>query len=158
MEATTKARRTSGRRFISGDGWVMIEYETGPDGIPTKFRFGRFVINLFLNFVHFVLWFFCLWLLLRFQWSHALLLAAVFWLVFALLVWPVLQDRVRRATAATTTAARLAVGPGVALGGRSAWPRDGRYRSSGRRRRMEWWWSTESVSRRRCGTRRPRPA
>src|SRR5262249_42322668 len=44
--------------------------------------------NLALNFFHLVLWFLCLWLLLQFQWSHALGQAFGFWLLTMLFVLP----------------------------------------------------------------------
>ena len=49
-------------------------------------------------------WFACLWLLLRFQWPHALGLAVVLWLACTLLLWPVLQAQVRRTTTGTAAA------------------------------------------------------
>lgn len=78
------------RQFRDESGWVMREYDTGPTGTPTKFRWGRFLMNLLLNFFHLGLWFVCLWLLLRFQWAHALGLAVVLWLVLTLAVLPML--------------------------------------------------------------------
>ncbi|HMC63794.1 MAG TPA: hypothetical protein VKI65_02535, partial [Gemmataceae bacterium] len=53
-----------------------------------------------------------LWLLLRFQWSHALGLAVVFWLVMTLLILPMLRTQMiklaqQRATP-TATAVPLA--------------------------------------------------
>jgi hypothetical protein len=75
------------REFVDDNGWVLREYDNGPDGQPTRFRFGLVMANLFLNFMHLGLWFGCLWVLLRFQWSHALGLALVLWVVatFAIL-------------------------------------------------------------------------
>jgi hypothetical protein len=69
------------REFVDENGWVLREYDNGPDGQPTRFRFGLLLANLFLNFLHLGLWFACLWALLRFQWSHALGLALILWLV-----------------------------------------------------------------------------
>ena len=75
-------------------GWVMREYsESGPDGRPYAFRWGRFLGNLFLNFVHLGLWFVAFGLVLRFQWTHALLLAIILWLVTTLAVLPMLLDQ-----------------------------------------------------------------
>jgi hypothetical protein len=71
-------------------GWMMREYEDGPDGVLSAFRFGRFVLNLFLNLFHLALWFVCLWLVLRFQWGHAFGLAIVLWLVTTLAVLPMM--------------------------------------------------------------------
>jgi len=47
---------------------------------------GRSVFSLVLNVLHLGVWFVCLWLLLRFQWPHALLGAAVFWFIMTFLV------------------------------------------------------------------------
>ena len=84
-------------RYVeAGGGRVMTE--NSPGEITTT-RTGLLVGNLLLNLAHFLAWFACFWLLLRFQWSHALGLAVVFWLVFAVVAWPVLKERVRRAVA-----------------------------------------------------------
>jgi hypothetical protein len=61
--------------------------------------------NLLLNLAHLLVWFLAFWLLLEFQWSHALGLAAIFWLIFALTIWPVLQGYVRRASSPTAAPA-----------------------------------------------------
>jgi hypothetical protein len=82
---------------VGGRGRVMTADAPG-EFVTT--RYGLLVGNLLLNLAHFLVWFACFWLLLRFQWSHAFGLAVVFWLAFALLVWPVLQAQVRKATAA----------------------------------------------------------
>jgi hypothetical protein len=81
------------RRFADGDGWEMTEYETGPDGRPTQFRFGLLVVNLLLNFVHLVLWFVLLWLLLDYRWPHALGLGFVLWLIMTLTFLPLLLSQ-----------------------------------------------------------------
>ena len=78
------------RRFVSPEGWVMMEYDNGPTGVPTAFRFWRFVINVLLNALHLGMWFICLWLLLRFEWSHALGFAFVLWLIFTLSILPMI--------------------------------------------------------------------
>jgi len=75
------------RRFVDSRGWVMIEYDE-PTGQPTKFHWGLLIVNLFLNFLHLGLWFVCLWLLLRFQWTHALGIGFVLWLIMTLAVLP----------------------------------------------------------------------
>jgi hypothetical protein len=66
----------------------------------TRTRYGLLVGNVLLNLAHLLVWFLAFWLLLQFQWPHALGLAAIFWLAFGLTVWPVVQDRVKRATQA----------------------------------------------------------
>jgi len=78
------------RQFESRDGWVIREYEEGPTGVPIRFRFGRLLLNLFFNACHFVGWFLGFWVLLRFQWSHALGLAVVLWLIFTLTMLPMM--------------------------------------------------------------------
>ncbi len=77
-------------RFVSAQGWAMGENNLGQ---PSIFRGGLLVANLLLNFLHFAVWFLCLWLLLRFQWGHALGLAIVIWLVMTLIVLPGLMSR-----------------------------------------------------------------
>jgi hypothetical protein len=49
--------------------------------------------NLLLNFSHLLIWFLALWLLLQFQWPHALGQAFVFWLVTMVFVVPPLLER-----------------------------------------------------------------
>ncbi len=78
------------RSFVSDQGWVIRDFGNGPDGIPTVFRWSRFFINLFLNLSHFLLWYFLLWLVLRFAGAHALGLGASLWLIFTLAVLPML--------------------------------------------------------------------
>jgi hypothetical protein len=83
------------REFVSDDGWVMLDYDdssqtAGPTGMPSQFRTGRFILNLFFNFGLLVVVFLSLWLLLRYQWPHALGLAFVIWLVCVLTVLPML--------------------------------------------------------------------
>jgi hypothetical protein len=81
------------RDFVDDQGWVMKEYDNGPTGLLETFRWGRFILNIFLNVFHLVLWFVCLWLVLRFAWTHALGLAAVLWLVMTLSVLPMLLEQ-----------------------------------------------------------------
>ncbi len=50
-------------------------------------------MNLLLNGLHLVVWFACLWLLLRFQWPHALGMALVCWLVVTVIVIPPLLNK-----------------------------------------------------------------
>jgi hypothetical protein len=76
--------------FVSDNGWIMKEYADGPTGMPSAFRWSRFLMTLLLNFGHLLLWWLCLWLLLRFQWGHALGLAFVLWLVCTLSILPML--------------------------------------------------------------------
>jgi hypothetical protein len=72
-------------------------------------RPGRSRMMLVINAVHLLVWFLVVWLLLRFQWSHALGLAILFWLVMTMLIMPQILSRVPRRPAEPTapTASRL---------------------------------------------------
>jgi hypothetical protein len=85
------------RRFVDPDGWAVVEFETGPAGPPERSSFWRWLINVLLNLFHFGLWFACLWLLLRFQWGHAFMLAIPMWLMMTLVVVPVMLERTEQA-------------------------------------------------------------
>jgi len=62
-------------------------------GKVTVFRWQFFLPNILVNALHLGVWFAVLWLLLRFQWTHALGLAAGCWLVMTLVLLPMLLDR-----------------------------------------------------------------
>src|SRR5262245_27592208 len=83
-------------QFINDKGWYMKVYESGPSGIPRVFRTGRFLANLFFNFMHLALWFVGLWLLARFQWSHALGIGFCMWLLFTLAFLPMMLEYAAR--------------------------------------------------------------
>ncbi len=83
-------KRGQYRQFVSSDGWVITEYEEGPTGLPVRFRWSRFLLNIFFNAAHFGAWFLGLWLVLRYPWLHALGLAAVMWLAMTLLILPMM--------------------------------------------------------------------
>jgi hypothetical protein len=68
----------------------MTEDSLGRVSTPKR---GLLFGNLLLNGLHFVAWFLCLWLLLRFQWSHALGLAIPLWLALSLSVVPFLLGK-----------------------------------------------------------------
>jgi hypothetical protein len=93
--APKKTPEGSYRRFVDADGWSMAEYDSGPTGKPERFRLDWFLGNLLLNLFHLGLWFACLWVLLRFQWPHALGLAVPLWLVVSLTVLPILLTQAR---------------------------------------------------------------
>jgi hypothetical protein len=91
-------------------GRYMVEEQWGR---VTSYHFGWLVLDVFLNGLFFVVWWLVLWLLLRFQWSHALGLAVVFWAAMTLFALPPLLTRaeeVARQRAETKAAALL---PGV---------------------------------------------
>jgi hypothetical protein len=77
-------------------------------GQVSKFRFGLFVGNVILNLLHLGVWFACLWLLLRFQWPHALGLAVVLWVVMMFGVFPPLLFQTKQAVKARATASQRA--------------------------------------------------
>src|SRR5262245_49773797 len=66
-------------------------------GRAVRDRAGRKLFNLLVNLLQFVVWFVVLWLLLRFQWPHALLGAVICWMVMSLGVLPFMLDRARDA-------------------------------------------------------------
>ena len=71
-------------------GQTMLE---GQLGTVEVFYPWRLIANLLLNLAHFVAWFVALWLLLRFQWSHALGQAFVLWGVMTLFILPQVLKR-----------------------------------------------------------------
>jgi hypothetical protein len=88
-------------KFVEGAGgvvhyinpdthWEMVEGQLGYVSVSHP---SLLVANLVLNALHLAVWFVCLWLLLRFQWSHALGQAIVCWLAVTFLVLPGLLDR-----------------------------------------------------------------
>jgi hypothetical protein len=86
-------------------GRYMVEEQWGR---VSNYHFGWLVLDLFLNALHFAAWWAVLWLLLRFQWSHALGLAVAFWAAMTLFVLPPLLTRaeeVARQRAETKAAA-----------------------------------------------------
>ena len=74
-------------RYLDKYGRVMVEGELGE---VTQYRFDLLFLNVLFNLLHFGLWFAGLWLLLRYQWSHALGLAAGLWLAMTLFPIPML--------------------------------------------------------------------
>ncbi|HJT76902.1 MAG TPA: hypothetical protein VJ739_06830 [Gemmataceae bacterium] len=102
-------------RYVEDDGQGRVLTEDDVrTGQVTRFRFGLFVANVLLNLLHLGLWFACFWLLLRFQWPHALGLAVVFWIVMMFAVFPPLLTQTWRAAnpSPAPTAAWVA-GPGA---------------------------------------------
>lgn len=81
-------------RYVEeGTGRVMTEDQIG--SVTTQ-RTWLVVLYLLLNLFHLVIWFVCLWLLLRFQWLHALGLALFFWVSMTLGIVPLLLGRAER--------------------------------------------------------------
>jgi hypothetical protein len=95
-----------GRRYLDGETF-------GRNGLVMTPRGGGSFVRVTINVLHFVLWFDVLWLLLRFQWPHALGLAAALWLVMTF-VAPYLFREFANVKAARATAAQTVnrmVGP-----------------------------------------------
>jgi hypothetical protein len=76
-QVITQDQIQQGRLVISHPGWVFV--------------------NFLLNLLHLGVWFAGLWLLLRFQWPHALGLGVALWLVMTLTVLPMLLSKTREA-------------------------------------------------------------
>ena len=90
-----KSREGRYQLFVDRDnGWEMKEVELGRPSYSSSFRL---VFYFFLNGVHLLVWLACAWLLLRFHLSAAIALGFVMWLVFTLIVFPVLFARVEGA-------------------------------------------------------------
>jgi hypothetical protein len=92
-------------RYLDPAGRVMTEQQLGRLEIPRR---GLLFANLGLNLLHLGVWFLVLWLLLRFQWTHALGLAFVFWLLMTLTILQMVLARAEelgRQRPATTPAA-----------------------------------------------------
>jgi hypothetical protein len=86
---------SGGARYRSDAGAVITE-DMIRFGRISSFRWKTFLTYALLNIGFLVLWFLALWLLVRFQWSHALGLAVVFWFVAIIFVVPPLVERVDR--------------------------------------------------------------
>jgi hypothetical protein len=89
-----KVRQGQSLLYVDERGRVMSEASLGR---LSTFHWNVLMANLEINFCHLLLWFASLWLLLRFQWSHALGLAVVFWLAMTLLVMPMILGKVEEA-------------------------------------------------------------
>jgi hypothetical protein len=81
-------------RYLDKYGRVMIEGELGE---VSQFRFDLLFLNILFNVLHFGLWFAGLWLLLRYQWAHALGLAAGLWLTMTLFPVPMILNYAEQA-------------------------------------------------------------
>jgi hypothetical protein len=89
-----------------GRGRVLTEEDLRL-GQVSVFRMGRFIANLFLNFFLGAVLFAGIWLLLRYQWKHALGLAVVLWIAMLFLIVPmvlgVVSDQGAKKTPAGAT-------------------------------------------------------
>ncbi len=96
-----------GLRYSDSAGREMREHSLGE---VTTSQSGLFLANLLLSLIHMAAWFLTLWLLLRFQWHHALGLAVIFWLVMTLLIMPMILSRVEEVAKARIRAAQAVSG------------------------------------------------
>jgi hypothetical protein len=109
-----------GLRYRDDRGLVMEEGFLGQVRISHT---GWLFFNVVLNLLHLGVWFVVLWLILRFQWSHALGQAVVFWLVMTVFIVPMILNRAEQTAKerAAATVATLWPGrnhpDGVASGG-----------------------------------------
>lgn len=92
-------------REVSGSGTI----DERQPGKVIRPRTGRLVGNIVLNLVHLALWWAAIWLLLRFQWSHAAGFAFVAWLAVTLALVPFLLGRARTAAHGRTKTAATAL-------------------------------------------------
>jgi hypothetical protein len=84
-------------RYVEEGGTRALTEDDVKRGQMTETYFSRLVVYVVLNVLHLALWFVCLWLLLRFQWTHALGLAVVFFVATSLLVFSLLMSLTRDA-------------------------------------------------------------
>jgi hypothetical protein len=98
-EVRYNLQRPSGRGFTAEETARYVEERGGrvmtsdDIGRVTTSQRGPVVVYLILLVVHLAVWFVSLWLLLRFQWPHALGLAIVFCLIMTLWVVPLMVQR-----------------------------------------------------------------
>jgi hypothetical protein len=84
----------------SPDGWLYYRdkktgryMQEGYYNVASKYQTGKLIVNLLLNFGHFVVWVVVLWLLLQYQFWHAFGLALVAWAAITLLLLPPVISR-----------------------------------------------------------------
>ena len=88
----SKFTRTSdgdNEMFKNPEGWVL-EYDRDISGNPTRASWGLLFANLLLNLLHYVFWFVCLWLILRFSLGSSFLFAAILWGLTTVALLPML--------------------------------------------------------------------
>src|SRR5262249_20272992 len=84
-------------RYVEEGGSRVITEGQVRQGVLYTHYTSVVLMNFLLNFLHFAVWFLCLWLILRFQWPHALGLSLVLWLIMTLTVLPMLVTKARDA-------------------------------------------------------------
>jgi hypothetical protein len=95
-DANGKFRRDAGQnlRYYDKNGRFIDE---GNPGQVQQFRWDWLLWNVFFHIFHLVLWFTGLWLVLRYQWAHALGFAICIWLAMTLIAVPMLMNYAEQA-------------------------------------------------------------
>jgi hypothetical protein len=100
------------QRFKEEKGRRYLSYESF--GRITTPRTGATWLMIVLNLLHLAIWFVVVWLLLRFEWPHALVGAVALWAAMTMLV-PSILDRVPRKPPVSRQVATLSAACGFAL-------------------------------------------
>ena len=82
----------AGEYFINDEGY-RLEDDRDISGNPTRMSWGLLIGNVLLNTLHFVLWFVCLWLILRFSVGSSVLFAAILWGLTTIALLPMLLEQ-----------------------------------------------------------------
>jgi hypothetical protein len=115
------AELTEDKKFKAGPGEPIRYVEADPPGrVMTENAIGRLPVShsgevlakILLSLFHLGLWFACLWVLLQFQWGHALGLALVVWLALTLTLLPILFTKTEEAAKQRAVPASTAVATG----------------------------------------------
>jgi hypothetical protein len=77
-------RQTLARYEEVGGSRTLTSDDLERRGELTTYLTGALIANWLLNLFHLALWFGCLWVLLNYQWAHALGLAVAIWLAFSI--------------------------------------------------------------------------
>jgi hypothetical protein len=118
---------TADGKFAAKQGEPVIYHEEDgkrvmTDVYPGKLtttRWGLLLGNLFMNFLHGVVWFLILWLILRFLWPHAFGLALALWLTlmfFLPALFSKVEDVARERAVTSSLTVLLINGSGLAEG------------------------------------------
>jgi hypothetical protein len=100
------AELTADKKFKAGPGEPIRYVEVEPPyRVMTETAIGKLPVShtsetlakIVLSLFHLGLWFACLWVLLQFQWSHALGLAVVVWLALTLTLLPIIFTKTETA-------------------------------------------------------------
>ena len=117
-----EAELTKDRKFKTGQGQAVRYVEVdGRHRVMTDADIGRIAstryslvfANIGLNLLHLVVWFLCLWLIMRFQWGHALGFALVIWLALTVVIMPMIfrkTEDVARQRAAESRSVAVSAG------------------------------------------------